>query len=310
VSYQPPPSYYPQGQYGGGWRPEAPRPGCIPLRPLGASDILDGSFKVIRRNPRTMLGASALVSVVQVAISTVVQLVALNQIGQVKIDRSDGSGSTDLGPLLGGELTTFAGLLIRLVIGSVLTGVLVVTVTQDVLGIQLTPRQAWDRVRPRVGALIALSFLTGVIEFLGLIPLFVLGIWLWGIWAVAVPALIIENTTIRGAWGRSKQLVDGTFWRVWGIRALGWLLVTVITGVITLPFEVIGLLVSGADFGDLANGHQPVALVLFVAIGALIANTFTAPVLAGIESLIYVDLRMRKEGLDIVLQQRAAGSAR
>ena len=34
----------------------------------------------------------------------------------------------------------------------------------------------------------------------------------------------------------------------------------------------------------------------------MIAATFTAPIRAGIDALLYVDLRMRKEGLDIVLQ--------
>jgi hypothetical protein len=306
-----PPQYGPP-QYGPpqyGWRPEAPKPGCVPLRPLGVGDILDGSFRVMRRNPRTTLGASAVVSIVQVAITTVLQLVALNQLGSVKVDSADGTQSTNLGPLLGGELTTLAGLLVKLLVGSVLTGFLVVVVTQDVLGVKVTPREAWSRVRPRIGALIGLSLLTGIIEFVALLPCFVLGVWLWGIWAVAVPALIIENKGIRGAWGRSRQLVSGTFWRVWGIRALGSLLVLVISGLVTVPFEVVGVIVSGADFGNLSQGGQPVALVLITAIGALIATTLTAPILAGIDSLLYVDLRMRKEGLDIVLQQSARGIA-
>jgi hypothetical protein len=304
--YGSPPGYGPPPPYG--WRPEAPRPGCVPLRPLGVGDILDGSFRVIRRNPRTTLGAAAVVSIVQVAITTVIQLVALSQLGNVKVDNGDGTQSTNLGPLLSGELTTFVGLIVRLLIGSLLTGFLVVVVTQDVLGVRLTPREAWARVRPRVGALIALSFLTGIIEFFALLPCFVLGVWLWGIWAVAVPALMIENTSIRGAWGRSRQLVSGTFWRVWGIRALGTLLVSVMAGIVTVPFEVVGVIVSGANFGGLAQGGQPTALVLITAVGSLIAGTFTAPILAGIDSLLYVDLRMRKEGLDIVLQQSVIGS--
>jgi hypothetical protein len=37
--------------------------------------------------------------------------------------------------------------------------------------------------------------------------------------------------------------------------------------------------------------------------------TFTAPVRAGIDALLYVDLRMRKEGMDIALQQAASQRA-
>ncbi len=280
------------------------------MRPLGVGDILDGAFQVIRRNPRTTLGAAAIVSVVQVAITTIFQVVALNQIGSVKVDNGDGTQTTNLGPIFGGELTTLAGLAVKVLLGSILTGFLVVVITQDVLGVKVTPRQAWDRVRPRVGALIGLALLTSLIEFLALIPCLILGVWLWGIWAVAAPVLIIENTSIRGAWGRSRQLVAGTFWRVWGIRALGFLLVAIIAGLITVPFEVLGLVVTGQSLNDLTGSGKPVALLLIVAIGSLIANTVTAPILAGIDSLLYVDLRMRKEGLDLVLQNSARSAVR
>lgn len=312
MTYQPPgspPPWQPVHAPYGGWTPAPPRPGCVPLRPLGVSDILDGSFQVIRRNPRTILSFSVALSAVAVILTTITQVIAVNQLGGQSVT-SNGTSSPDLSSLAGGELAAVAGLLIRGVVGSILTGLLVVAITQDVLGVRISPAQAWARVRPRVGALIALSLATSLLEFLGLIPLFVLGVWLWGIWAVAIPAFIVEQTTIRGAWRRSTQLVRGTFWRVWGIRALGYLLVLVVSSVVTVPFEAIGLVVSGSSFGDLTHGHQPIALLLFTAIGSLVASTFTAPLLAGIESLLYVDLRMRREGLDIVLQQRAYGTGR
>jgi hypothetical protein len=37
----------------------------------------------------------------------------------------------------------------------------------------------------------------------------------------------------------------------------------------------------------------------------VLSATLTEPVRAGIDALLYVDLRMRREGLDIVLQQAA-----
>src|SRR5918996_5880110 len=63
-----PPGAYPPGQapppgwYGYG--PPPPRPGIIPLRPLGLGDILDGTVKMIRSNPKATLGLSAIVGVV------------------------------------------------------------------------------------------------------------------------------------------------------------------------------------------------------------------------------------------------------
>ena len=212
-----PPGWQPQppGWQGGGpFMFEAPKPGCVPLRPLGVGDILDGSFRVIRRNPRTTLGLSALIGVVQVTITSLLQVLSVHQLGQVNVLSADNSGaSTNLGPLLGGEFTAFMTLVVSTLLGAVLTGMLTVVVTQDVLGVKMSLSDVWARVRGRMWALVGISLTTTFLEFLGLIPCLVLGVWLWGIWAVAVPAMMVEGKTIRGALGRSKQLVDGSFWR-------------------------------------------------------------------------------------------------
>ena len=46
----------------------APKPGVIPLRPLGLGEILDGSFATIRRNPKATLGIAAIVMTVSAVI--------------------------------------------------------------------------------------------------------------------------------------------------------------------------------------------------------------------------------------------------
>ncbi|HYZ54359.1 MAG TPA: hypothetical protein VE733_12795, partial [Streptosporangiaceae bacterium] len=58
----------PHGQWGATpygysprYAPPAPKPGVIPLRPIGLSEILDGAFTAIRRNPRATLGVGAII---------------------------------------------------------------------------------------------------------------------------------------------------------------------------------------------------------------------------------------------------------
>ena len=291
----PPPAWYPPGF-------QAPRPGCVPLRPLGVGDILDGAFKATRRNPRVMLGLSAGFAFVQVLLTTLVSLVVFSNLADARSD----DGTVDLGPLLGGEGLQLLTLFVSFLLGAVLTGMLTVVVTQDVLGRRVDARAVWAQVRPRLGTLIGLALVTTLLEFLGLLPCLVLGVWLWGIWAVAVPACIVERIGIRAALGRSHQLVSGTFWRVWGIRALGYVVLQVVAQLIALPFLVIGL-VGGGGLGTLVDPTgTPVLMLLLINLGTLIAATLVAPVRAAIDALLYVDLRMRKEGLDIVLQQAAA----
>jgi hypothetical protein len=304
----PPPGYYngpPPGYYGGpppGWYGpghDAPRPGCVPLRPLGLGDILDGAFRATRRNPRVMLGLSAGFAFVQVVLTTLVTIVVFNNLGDLKTQ----GNTVDVGPLLGNEGLELATLFVTALLGAVLTGMLTTVVTQDVLGRHLDARAVWAQVRPRLGTLIGLALATSILEFLGVIACLAPGIWLWGMWAVAVPACMVERMGVGAAMRRSWHLVSGTFWRVWGIRALGYLVLQVVAELIAFPFLMIGLF-TGDGLSNLFDPTgTPIALLLLINVGTLIATTLVAPVRAAIDALLYVDLRMRKEGLDIVLQQ-------
>ena len=290
------------------WQP--PRPGCVPLRPLGLSDILDGSFTAIRRNPKVMLGLSAAVATVQVVLVALVEVVAFAQLGQITVTSASGATTqTNLGPLLGSELVQVVTVFVGALLGAFLTGMLTIAITQDVLGVKLDSRQIWQRVRGRLWRLVGLSLLTTLLEFLGLLLCIAPGIWLWGTWAVAVPAMMVERTTVGGALRRSRALVRGTFWRVWGIRALGWIIATVIGYLIAAPFVIAGFIVDGNVFSATAHsGHLPVGFLVLAAVGSAVSAAFTTPVRAGIDALLYVDLRMRREGLDIALQQALAHS--
>ncbi|HCU96507.1 MAG TPA: hypothetical protein DHU96_28825, partial [Actinobacteria bacterium] len=56
-------------------------------------------------------------------------------------------------------------------------------------------------------------------------------------------------------------------------------------------------------FGHFSQAFQPgMTSRIIVAIGSIIAGTVTAPIFVGVADLLYVDLRMRREGLDLVLQ--------
>src|SRR5688572_28137295 len=52
----PPPMYY--------GPPQAPKPGVIPLRPLGLGEILDGAITTMRTYPKQVLGVSVLISAI------------------------------------------------------------------------------------------------------------------------------------------------------------------------------------------------------------------------------------------------------
>ena len=62
----------------------APKPGVIPLRPLGVGEVLDGAFASIRRNPKAVLGLAAVVMTISAVISAVITKTLLN-LGSVNL---------------------------------------------------------------------------------------------------------------------------------------------------------------------------------------------------------------------------------
>ena len=267
---------------------QPPRRGCVALRPLGLAEILDGSFRVIRRNPGATLGLSAVLAVIRVAVTAGLQLGAYRTLNSVQLE------------LLG-------TLVVGAALGTVLTGMLTLVVTQDVLGVRISTREVLTRLRGRAWALLGLALVITVLESLALLPLLVLGVWLWGLWAVAVPVLMVERSTVRGALSRSRRLVSGLWWRVWGIRALGFLLASLLGALVTVPFILLASLLTGSGFTATGvNSGVPVAYVLIISVGSVLSSTLTSPIRAGIDALLYLDLRMRREGLDIVLHSQAS----
>ncbi|MFJ9951009.1 glycerophosphoryl diester phosphodiesterase membrane domain-containing protein [Kitasatospora sp. NPDC091207] len=313
----------PQGPYGQpGWGvPASPKPGIIPLRPLGLGEILDGAVSTIRKHWRTTLGLSLGVAVVEQAAVTGTQLAVKGDTG-------------DLTPVLSALVSLPVTMLLSVVAAALLTMV----VSRAILGQSATVRDAWRDARPRLLQLTGLTLLTGLIGagivLLGFAPmigyllagadepaiaalLFVVGllsvpaaIWIWIQLSLAAPALMLEKQGVRTALSRSRRLVRGSWWRIFGINILSQLMAGIVAGIISVPFTVVGLvlgfddLTGQVDAGDPAT--LPTAVLITTAIAGVIASTLTIPFTATIGVLLYVDQRIRREALDIELA-RAAG---
>jgi hypothetical protein len=259
------------------------RPRPAPIRPLGVAEILDEAVRLVRRNLRAVLVVSVPFAIVQAGLAALLQYATIDPTNVATV----------------GVLGT---LLVGLALGTVLTGLLAPLFSIDLLGTRISARESVQRVGRRIWALILLAVVVTVAEGAGLVALVVGGVWLWGLWAVAAPALVLEGTGMRDALSRSLRLVRGTFWRAWGIRALGWLLVTVLRLFIGLPFEALAAWVTGSDLlGNNPSISSPAVYVAIVAVGAVVSGALLTPISAAIDVLLYTDLRMRKEGMDIVL---------
>lgn len=267
-------------------------PGSVPLRPLELGDILDGTFSTIRRNPRATLGLSALLVTVQELLSLAAQALT-GELPTATFGRGDGAlALTGVG--------TVIGYVIAAVIGAVLTGMIVVVVSEDVLGRRTTAGQVWRRVRPRIGALLVASVLVGALPYLGLVFLVAPGILLWGGWALTTPALVLEGLGPLRAIGRSWRLAWPAFGRVWAVRALSVLLGNVMQLLVAVPFALVAT-ITAVLAGTGQDSQLPGYALAIIALGAIVAGTLVEPFYAGVLALLYVDRRMRAEGFDITI---------
>ena len=107
-----------------------------------------------------------------------------------------------------------------------------------------------------------------------------------------------------GIWGslrRSWQLVKGKFWRVFGILLFAGVVVNIVG--YALQFGVSTLLLTvGSWAGDSdGTGATVAAIVIGAATGIATVMTLIASMafMSAVQALIYLDLRVRREGLDL-----------
>ena len=293
------------------WHPQGlGKPGVIALRPLNIGDILDGAITAIRKYPLLILGVSAVVAVISALLNLGASLWLLPDIQKVAaLDPKTVTQQQALDQAWGllGNSSVVLGvtLIITLLTQTFLSGFLTVVLGKAVLGRPVSFGEAMTELKSRFAPLLGLTVVYALAVVGAAILCLIPAVPVYVFFALASPALILERARIGQAFGRSRKLVSGSFWRVFGILLLAALISWVITIVIGIPFN----LGSGAFNGIFSPGAAPalsVGALLLQAVGSVIAQTITTPFIALVTVLVYIDQRMRKEGMDIELA-RAAG---
>jgi MFS family permease len=302
-----------------------PKPGVVPLRPLMFGEIMDGAFQTVRRNPKAMLGAGLVAQALGAVLAGVVPLVT---------PVSDASAEAWLGNISRSEATSlFAGLvagfllfaLVSLFIATVMQGAMVVPVARSILNRRTGFRQMWQLARGRAWALVRLAALgvaavllaivvialatAGLANSMGtgalviVLPLFLAliaaMIWVSIKLTVAPAVIVVEDLGALDGIRRSWAVTRGSWWRVFGII----LAVSLLVGVIGQIGLLAGLLATVASPQDLAG--QAATLQTVVAVATVIVSAAVGAVgfafQTSVMALLYMDLRMRNDGLDIAL---------
>jgi len=138
--------------------------------------------------------------------------------------------------------------------------------------VDLSLSQTVSAATPSLGAVIGAGVLAGIAITIGLILLIAPGLFLITIWALIVPAIVIERAGVFASFGRSQQLVRGYGWQVFGTLVLLWIILLVVD-------IILGLIFSPLHSTALRNG-----------ISTVVSGTLIAPYIALVVTLMYYRL--------------------
>lgn len=320
------------------------KPGIIPLRPLSIGDIYQGAFAAIKTNARTMFGFTAALLGVVLVISIATNYAIINLVLPNYLSPS--SPYAAVFTSLSGSFSQLGGSLLQVLATVLLSGLIVVAVSRSVLGRVASSKEVWERTKskflPLIGLNIITSIISGLMMIIGIVVFFVLlasvastaktdreflqdlGVSLVGLlilmvisalvssylsikFSVASPAMVLENLGVFAAIGRSWSLTRGNFWRLFGINILTAIITFMVAGIFVGIADALGaifIVVGSSSPEDVIASLNTTYILVMVM--STIAQLLILPFTSSVNALLYIDLRMRKEGLDVELRNAVA----
>jgi hypothetical protein len=247
------------------------------LRPLGVGEILDMALAVYRRHAFALWRVVAVVVALPAALNGALAVAA----------RQVGNPGKNSGSLL---LLELLFVIVSLVASSLATAAAYRLVADAYLGRPVDPDESLRFGLRRLASVMWVSLLSGLGLFIGFQLILVPGVYLAVAWSVSIPVLLAENLRGRKALGRSRALVRGRWWPCAGVLLLAFLLELIVTYAILFG---VGRIVDSSGNDSVLFVEQGVA--------SLIASTLVLPFKVAVTTVLYIDLRVRKEGFDIQL---------
>jgi len=266
------------------------------LQKMEIADILDTAIRLYRQNLTLFMEIVAVVQVFLMAIYMIGMWVGAQTIMATPSEEIPWLALLGLGPIgllyIGGWILLFP----------VSEAALAFAVSETYLGRRISVLEAYRRMWPLLWRLLGTMILVSIVISLGTGMCLIPGLLVWVWFAITTPIVALERTAGPTAMDRSYRLVSGHWWRVFGTLLLLQLIIIVATVAISVPPMLAAMLLLGESNPLLAQS-------LTTAVQT-ITNIVVRPVLMIATVLIYYDLRIRKEGFDLVTLTQALERSR
>lgn len=276
---------------------------AVELRPLSIGEILDVGIKIVWRHAWTLV---RIVVFVVAPVQVLAVLVQASAMPDSVIEATYGRQPFDqTQPVTGDDLRTWiaafaVAVLLAFVASTIAVGACFKAIADAYLGERPGWRASVAYALRRVHSLIWLVVLYYVLVGVGFVLCIVPGVFLGVAWVVAIPALLTEGIRGRKALGRSFRLVRGRWWPSFGLAAVA----LIFAGFISYAVQFLFLVPLFTDAGE----NAPVALTMN-ALASITSSALSTPLIAAFATVLYFDLRVRKEGFDLALLAERIGVA-
>jgi len=268
---------------------DAGEPGGAPLRPLGIGEVLDAAFGLYRRTATSLW---RIVLIVIAPVAAVEQVAIAASLPRGSFVR-DGTLYTPTGTV--GGLAVVVQLVLGLLSVLVLNGALAICLVDAYIGNPIDWRESLRAAAERLGPLVWLALAYGIAVTVAFVLFVVPGVYLVVVWSVSIPALMFERVGAVGALGRSLQLTRGRWWATFAVL----LCAAALLGAALLAVgAILGAVQSALAVSDTA------AWAAIGALGTIVTDLIVYPFIAAVTAVLYIDLRVRREGLSL---ERLAG---
>ena len=257
------------------------------LRPLEIGDLLDETFRMYRRHFLLFAGLSVLLSIPSAALSGFFSYALLN--GLLQQTNAVEGPNFNFNFLVPTLFVAVIVLLVTLVLLPFFYGAVTFAACESALGRPVTAAGILGGVMRHYFQLLGYWLLVGLMLIVFcLLPLW---IWIWVGWVAVMPIMFIENLGLGEAMSRSRRLVEGRWWRTF-------LIVFLIFIIIEAVRVALGAFIAIGQ-GLLQIVVSPLIVVWISGATSVIVDSLVNPVFQIAVVLIYFDLRVRREALDL-----------